>query len=55
MINAQLYQEIIVPLFQIKRGQFAAVVLSGGGATKLLKKVWEAFFVRRNRIVLREH
>ena len=55
MINVRLYQEIIVPLFQIKHGQFAAVALSRGGATKLLKKVWEAFIVRRDRLVLREH
>ena len=27
MINVRLYQEIIVPLFQIKHGQFAAVAL----------------------------
>ena len=36
MINVRLYQEIIVPLFSIKHGQFAAVALSRGGATKLL-------------------
>ena len=54
MINVRLYQEIIVPLFQIKHGQFAAVALSRGGATKLLKKVWEAFIVRRDRLVLKE-
>ena len=54
MINVRLYQEIIVPLFQIKHGQFAAVALCRGGATKSLKKVWEAFIVRRDRLVLKE-
>ena len=35
MINMRLYQEIIVPLFAIKHGQFAAVALTRSGANKL--------------------
>ena len=47
MINVRLYQEIIVPLFTIKHGQFAAVALSRSGATKLLKKkLWGAFIIK---------
>ena len=55
MINARLYQEIVLPYFQIKHGQFAAVALVRSGANKLLRKVWEAFIIRRDRNVLREH
>ena len=54
MINVRLYQEIIVPLFAIKHGQFAAVALTRSGANKLLRKVWESFITKRDRIVLRE-
>ena len=36
MINVRLYQEIILPYFQIKHGQFAAVALTRSGANKLL-------------------
>ena len=55
MINVRLYQEIVLPYFQIKHGQFAAVALVRSGANKMLRKVWEAFIIRRDRIVLREH
>ena len=55
MINVRLYQEIVLPYFQIKHGQFAAVALSRSGANKMLRKVWEAFIIRRDRIILREH
>jgi hypothetical protein len=54
MINVKLYQEIIVPLFAIKYGQFAAVALTRSGANKLLRKVWESFITKRDRIVLKE-
>jgi len=55
MINVRLYQEIVLPYFQIKHGQFAAVALVRSGANKMLRKVWEAYIIRRDRIVLREH
>ena len=43
MINVKLYQEIVVPLFNLKHGQFAAVALTRSGANKVLKRVCEAF------------
>ena len=60
MINVRLYKEIIVPIFTIKHGQFAAVALTRSGANKLLRKVWESFVNKRvvnkrDRIILREH
>ena len=55
MINVRLYQEIVLPYFQIKHGQSAAVTLVRSGANKMLRKVWEAYIIRRDRIVLREH
>ena len=55
MINIRLYQEIVVPFFTVKHGQFAAVALVRSGANKLLRKVWEAFILRRDRIMLKEH
>ena len=55
MINVRLYKEIIVPIFAIKHGQFAAVALTRSGANKLRRKVWESFINKRDRIVLREH
>lgn len=55
MINVRLYQEIVVPFFTVKHGQFAAVALVRSGANKLLRKVWEAFILRRDRIMLKEH
>ena len=36
MINVRLYQEIILPYFQIKHGQFAAVALTRSEANKSL-------------------
>ena len=39
MINVRLYQEIVLPYFQIKHGQFAAVALTRGGANKMLRTV----------------
>ena len=38
MINVQLYQEIVLPFFTIKHGQFAAVALTRSGANKMLRK-----------------
>ena len=55
MINVRLYKEIIVPIFAIKHGQFAAVALTRSGANKLQRKVWESFINKRDKIVLREH
>ena len=55
MINVTLYQEIIVPFFAIKRGQFAAVAQTRSGANKLLRKAWESFSTKRDKIILREH
>ena len=54
MINVRLYQEIVVPYFSITHGQFAAVALTRSGANKMLRKVWEAFILQRDRILLRE-
>ena len=45
IINVRLYQEIVLPFFQRKHGQFAAVALTRSGANKLFKKVWEAFIL----------
>ena len=36
MINVRLYQEIVVPFFNLKHGQFAAVALTRSGANKIL-------------------
>jgi len=45
MINVRLYQEIVVPYFTVKHGQFAAVALTRSGANKMLRKAWEAFIL----------
>ena len=50
MINVRLYQEMVLLFLR-----FAAVALTRGGANKMLRKVWEAFFIQRDKIVLREH
>ena len=55
MINVRFYQEIVIPFFNVKHGQDAAVALTRSGANKLLRKVWEAFITRRDRIVAKEH
>ena len=55
MINVRLYQEIVVPYCNLKHGQSAAVALTRSGANKVLKKVWEAFITRKDRIISREH
>ena len=55
MINVRLYQEIVIPFFNVKHGQYAAVALTRSGANNLLRKVWEAFIIRRDRIIAREH
>ena len=55
MINARLYQENVMPNFTLKHGQFAAVAVTRSGANKLLKKVWEAFITRRDKLISREH
>ena len=55
MINVRLYQEIVLPFSTIKHGQFTAVALTRSGANKMLRQVWEAFIIRRDRITLREH
>jgi hypothetical protein len=55
MINVQLYQEIVLPYFTVKHGQFAAVALVRSGANKMLRKVWEAYIIKRDRIILKEH
>jgi len=55
MINVRLYQEIVIPNFTLRHGQFAAVAVVRSGADKLLKKVWEAFITRRDKIISREH
>ena len=55
MINVRLYKEIIVPIFTIKHGQYAAVAPTRSGANKLLRKVWESFISKRDRILLKEH
>ena len=47
MINVRLYHEIILPFFKIKHGQYAVVALTRSGTTKLLKKVWETFIIKR--------
>ena len=55
MINVRLYQDIIAPYFIVKHGQLAAVALTRSGVNKMLRKTWEAFILRRDRILLREH
>ena len=55
MINVTIYQQIIVPFFAIKHGQFTRVTLTKSGANKLLRKVLESFITKSDRIVLREH
>ena len=55
MINVRLYQEIVIPFFNIKHGQYAAIALTRSGANKLLRKVWKAFITCRGKIVAREH
>ena len=48
MINVRIYQEIVIPFFAIKHGQFAAVALTKSGANKMLRKVWESFIKKRD-------
>ena len=55
MINVRLYQEIVIPNFNLRHGQFAVVAVVRSGANKLLKKVWEAFITRRDKLISREH
>ena len=55
MINVRLYHEVVLPFFKIIHGQFAAVALTKSGANKLLRKVWEAFIICRDRIMSREN
>ena len=55
MINVKLYQELVIPHFTLKHGQYAAVAVIRSGANKLLKKVWEAFINKRDKLILREH
>ena len=55
LINVKLYQELVIPHFTLKHGQYAAVAVIRSGANKLLKKVWEAFISKRDKIILREH
>ena len=55
MLNVRLYQEIVLPFFNFKHGQFAAIALTSSRANKILRKVWEAFITRRDRIIAREH
>ena len=55
MINVRLYQEVVLPYFSIKHGQFAAIALTRSGASKMLRKVWKAFILRRERLVLRDN
>ena len=55
MINVQLYQELVIPHFTLKHGQYAAVAVIRSGVNKLLKKVWEAFINKRDKLILREH
>ena len=45
----------MLPFFNIKHRQFAAVARTRSGANKLFSKVWEAFITRTDRIVAREH
>ena len=54
MMNVRLYQEIVVLFFNIKHGQYAAVASTRTGANNLLRKMWEAFVIRRYRIIARE-
>ena len=55
MINVRLYQEIVLPYFTVRHGQFAAVALVRSGANKMLRKVWVSFIAKRDIIILREH
>jgi len=55
MINVKLYQEIVMPFFTLKHGQFAAVAVTRSGANKLLKKVCEAFSTRGDKLISREY
>ena len=55
MINVQLYQELVIPHFTLKHGQYAAVAVIRSGVNKLLKKVWEAYINKRDKLILREH
>ena len=55
MINVRLYKEIVIPFFKVKHGQFAAVALTRCGANLMLRKVWDAFINKRERILAREH
>ena len=55
IINVRLCQEIVIPFFNVKHGQYAAVALTRSAANKLLRKVCEAFITRRDRIVAREY
>ena len=53
MINVRLYKEIIVPIFAIKHGPFAAVALTRAGANKVLRKIWESFINKRENLTER--
>ena len=44
MINTRLNQEIGVPYFTVKHGQFAAVALTRSGVNKLLRKPGKHLF-----------
>ena len=44
MINVRLYQEIVVPYFTVKHGQFAAVALTRSGANKCSEKYGKRLF-----------
>ena len=55
MINVRLYKEIVIPHFNVKHGQYAAVALTRCGANLMLRKVWDAFINKRERIIARDH
>ena len=46
MIDVRLYQEIVLPYFQIKHGQFAAVALTRSSANKMLRKIGKYSFFK---------
>ena len=55
MINVRLYKEIVIPHFNVRHGQYAAVALTRCGANLMLRKVWDAFINKRERIISRDH
>ena len=55
MINIRLCQEIVIPFFNVKHGQCTAVALTRSRTNILLKKVWEAIIIHRDKIIAREH